>query len=62
MKLDYVVRQLIYLWLLNCRAELIRKTILPAYCAYIENIIENVDRNLYLMFPRHQHFASFSGT
>ena len=57
MKLDYIVRQLIYLRLLNCREEFIGKIIHPVYCAYIEKIIENVDRNFYFRFPRYQHFA-----
>lgn len=57
MKLDYVVRQLAYVRLLNCREELICKAIHPVYCAYIENTIENVDRNFYFRFPTYQHFA-----
>lgn len=57
MKLDYVVSQLVYFRLLNCREELICKAIHLVYCAYIENTIENVDRNFYFRFPRYQHFA-----
>lgn len=57
MKLDYIIRHLIHLQLINCREELICNIIHPAYCGYIENTIENVEGKFYFRLLRYQHFA-----